>query len=144
MIISRSKASLGWRLGLASLACAVLPGGCGDRSASGEEENLVGPTLPPTTEGIAFTVPGERASYRLLRWSRLSNRHIDAMQRQDSRYGTIVSRMEIDCDARRYRVLGEGENEDQVRQQYEARAPGEWDDLVSGSIRDVTVTVACR
>jgi hypothetical protein len=72
----------------------------------------------------------------------MPNGNIEATTRQDSRYGTIISRQEIDCDNRTYRVLGEGETEERARQRQEN--VGRMSDLVEGSIRDVTVAVVCR
>ena len=128
---------------LMPLSFAVLLGCSGQESAGVDDDGLIGNSLPPSNEGIAFEVPSHpTGQYRLLRWSRLPNGNIEALQRQDSRYGTIISRMEIDCSARRYRVLGEGENEEEARRAQANADP--MSDLVEGSIRDVTVTVACR
>ncbi|HMG48002.1 MAG TPA: hypothetical protein VK614_11145 [Allosphingosinicella sp.] len=108
-----------------------------------DEAGLTGPSLPPTNEGIAFTVASDpNATYRLLRWSRMPNGHIEATTRQDSRYGTILSRQEISCADRTYRVLGEGETEEAARRNQANVGP--MSDLVEGSIRDVTVAVVCR
>jgi hypothetical protein len=128
---------------LLPLSLAVLLGCSGQRESGVQDDELIGNFLPPTNEGVAFDVPSHSTGeYRLLRWSRLPNGNIDALQRQDSRYGTIISRMEIDCSARRYRVLGEGENEEEARRNRANAGP--MSDLVEGSIRDVTVNVACR
>jgi hypothetical protein len=98
--------------------------------------------LPPSTEGVAFDVPSHPTGrYRLLRWKRMSNGHIEATTRQDSQYGTVITRSEIDCKKRRIWSLGQGETEEQALRD-QGRAPTLR--LIEGSITDVKVTVVCR
>jgi len=109
-----------------------------------EDEDLVGNFLPPTDEGIAFSVPSHPTGrYRLLRWSRMPNGFIQAVTRQDTQYGSIITKQEVDCSQRSFRITGQGETEEQADRQTQADA-GMSGNLVEGSIRDVTISVICQ
>jgi hypothetical protein len=145
MTIFRFERTVARTLAGIAVCTFLLLGACSSRNeqAPADDADLAGPSLPPTNEGIPYTVESDpNATYRLLRWSRMPNGNIEATTRQDSRYGTIISRQEINCANRTFRVLGEGETEERARQRQEN--VGRMSDLVEGSIRDVTVAVVCR
>jgi len=50
-----------------------------------------------------------RADHRLLNWTRMSNGNVEAVTRRDGPSGTRFARREIDCGARTFRTLGEGD-----------------------------------
>ena len=124
-----------------ALSASVLLGGCSSKDAA-DDDDLVGPSLPPSSEGIAFEVPSHATGqYRLLRWKKLQNGHVQAVTRQDTKYGTIISVKEIDCKNRQLWHLGEGETEEQA---FSRKTRDAVEHLVEGSIQDVTVTVVCK
>ena len=77
----------------------------------GKSESRAGPTAPPRIWGERVAVPSDPgAAYRLLHWSRLPNGNVEAVTRRDGRSGTSFARREIDCGARAFRYLGEGDS----------------------------------
>ena len=130
-----------WSMLLLVLLAPALLGSCGSKDVA-QDDDLVGPFLPPATEGVAFDVPSHpTGQYRLLRWKRLKTGNIEAVTRQDSKYGTIISVKEIDCKRRTLWHLGEGETEEQALSR---KSRDQVKYLVEGSIQDVTVKVVCR
>ena len=100
------------------------------------------PTLPPTDEGEPFSIPSDsRASYRLLKWSRLPNGHLEALTRRDGPSGTSFERREIDCETMTYRELGEGDTrEDAVK---DVPNVGHMTELTPESISTYTAGLVC-
>lgn len=101
------------------------------------------PTLPPTTEGEAVSVPSDpSATYRLLRWSRLPNGNLEAVTRRDGSSGTSFARREIDCGAMTFRYLGEGDTLEQALAN--GPNPGEMAELTTQSISTYVSEFVCR
>jgi hypothetical protein len=114
-----------------------------DSSAVAPESLQLSPSQPDTAEGEPFDVDSDpRAHYRLLKWSPLKSGHIEAITRRDGPSGTSFTRLEIDCENRLFKVPGEGDTRDDAMR--DSPNPGDWADLVPGSIKDVTVSLVCR
>jgi hypothetical protein len=100
------------------------------------------PTLPPTNEGEPFSIPSDsRASYRLLKWSRLPNGHLEALTRRDGPSGTSFERHEIDCEAMTYRELGEGDSKEEALK--DVPNMGHMAELTPESISSYTADLVC-
>ena len=120
--------------------------GSGDRAPVRESvpeasSPSVAPT-PPAEEGMPFDVATDpRASYRLLKWSKMRNGNLEAVTVREGPSGTSVARREINCENRTFRYLGEGDTLSEAMR--DSPDIGEMSGLVEGSIAAVTVDVVC-
>ena len=81
-----------------------------ENEAIGAPDKVGAPGRRAVSQGRPISVPSDpRASYQLVRWSRLSNGNLEAVTRRDGPSGTSFSRREIDCGAMTFRYLGEGD-----------------------------------
>lgn len=104
-------------------------------SVNGSSEAVV-------SEGESISVPSDPgASYRLLKWSRLSNGNLEAISRRDGSSGTSFARREIDCDALTFRYLGEGDTLDEAL--VDSPNPGEMSALTDQSISTYVSKFTC-
>ena len=93
-------------------------------------------------EGTPFDVPSDpRASYRLLKWSKMQNGNLEAVTVREGPSGTSFARREIDCENQTFRYLGEGDTLSEAMR--DSPNIGEMSGLVEGSIAAVTVDVVC-
>jgi hypothetical protein len=101
------------------------------------------PATQPATEGEPISVPSDPgAAYRLLRWSRLPNGHLEALSRRDGPSGTSFARREIDCGAMKFRYLGEGDTLEQALA--DSPNPGDMSELTPESISTYVSEFVCR
>lgn len=108
--------------------------------------NMIPVTAPAleaeSAGGSAFEVPSDtRARYFLLSVAPGKEGNIIAITRREGPSGTSFSRREIDCDARTFRYIGEGDT--LAKAKLPASNPGDMSPLVVGSISDVAVKFAC-
>jgi hypothetical protein len=97
------------------------------------EERDSGQAVETVTEGFAIAAPSDpNASYRILKISKMSNGNIEVISRRDGTSGTSYARREIDCNAYKYRYLGEGD----------ALAEAEQDSSNIGNMSELTGTSA--
>lgn len=99
-------------------------------------------SVPVAGEGIPIPVTSDSANYYLLRWEGMPNGNREALTRRDGRSGTSYARREINCRAKAFRYLGEGD----TRAEAEADAPnrGPMAELVPGSISSEVSEFVCR
>jgi hypothetical protein len=126
-----------WRLSpFAVLWAGLTIVACGEpwaeqvRPAASPEE---GDAIPVTSD------PG--ATYHLLRWSMMPNGNREALTRRDGPSGTSYARREIDCEARTFRYLGEGET--QAEAEADAPNPGRMGELIPPSISAQVADYVC-
>lgn len=133
---------------------AVAVSGCNESEsqvANTELDNMIAadaagfdsPALPPTDEGTAIPVSSDpRASYRLLRKSRLANSNLEVLTRRDGPSGTSFARREINCGDMTFRYLGEGDTLEEAEK--DGPNPGELSEAMSTSISGEVARFACR
>ncbi|HEU4457183.1 MAG TPA: hypothetical protein VFR81_29205 [Longimicrobium sp.] len=92
-----------------------------------------GEVIPVTSD------PG--ATYHLLRWSTMPGGNREALTRRDGRSGTSYARREIDCEARTFRYLGEGDSEAEA--EADSPDPGDMGELVPPSISAQVADYVC-
>lgn len=109
--------------------------------ACGEPAEQARPaTVPEEGEAIPVTSdPG--ATYHLLRWSTMPGGNREALTRRDGRSGTSYARREIDCEARTFRYLGEGDT--RAEAEVDAPNPGGMGELVPPSISAQVADYVC-
>lgn len=97
---------------------------------------------PSSDGGKPFDVPSDsKARYYLLNVEDGEAGRIIATSRREGPSGTSYARREIDCSARLFRYVGEGDTLAEAQQP--APNPGEMSGLVEGSISDEAVKFAC-
>lgn len=112
-------------------------------SADAEGESLTQSRDGPAPEGESIPVPSDpKASYRLLDWSKISNGNLEATTRRDGPSGTSYARREIDCDARTFRYLGEGDTLEAAKA--DGPNPGEMGELTEESISTYVSNFVCH
>lgn len=124
------------RLGpFATVSAALLCFGCGESAEQVRSADSVetGEVIPVTSD------PG--ATYSLLRWSTLPGGNREALTRRDGRSGTSYARREIDCEARTFRYLGEGDTEAEA--EVDSPDPGKMGELVPLSISAEVADYVC-
>lgn len=98
----------------------------------------------PSEEGVLIPVTSDPAgaTYYLLDWSEQPDGNRVALTRREGRSGTSFARREINCEARTFRYLGEGE----TRTEAEADSPnrGDMAELVPGSISSEVADYVCQ
>jgi hypothetical protein len=115
--------------------------GTGDRAATAGQR--AGEATPPAAEGEPISVPSDpRASYSLLRWSRLGNGNLQAVTRREGPSGTSYARREIDCGAMTFRYLGEGGTLEESLA--DGPNPGRMAELTNQSISSYVSQFVCR
>lgn len=108
----------------------------------GKSSYRAGPAAPPRIWGERVAVPSDPgAAYRLLHWSRLPNGNVEAVTRRDGRSGTSFARREIDCGARSFRYLGEGDTMNEALA--DSPGPGGMDALTEGSVSAHVSQIVC-
>jgi hypothetical protein len=106
-----------------------------------ERENS-DPILPPTNEGFPIAAPSDPgAQYRILAIRRMRRGHLDVLSRRDGRSGTSFARREIDCDARTFRYLGEGDTREEAAQ--DGPNPGPMTEITGTSASSDVLRAAC-
>jgi hypothetical protein len=110
------------------------------------EESETGDSSAASAEGAGNVIPVTSdpgsATYYLIRWSTKSNGNREALTRREGRSGTSYARREIDCAARTFRYLGEGDT--RAEAEADAPDPGNMGELVPGSISTEVADFVCR
>lgn len=96
--------------------------------------------LPAFSQDIVSVPSDARAKYKVLDLHKVRPGLVSITTQRDGPSGTSFAKREVDCRAKRFRYVGEG---DTLEEMQRARPNGNFSKLVSGSISQVISSHAC-